>query len=132
MSSVLARTVLPPLCSTTPALLHFNGAYTSVKPVLAGVCVGSTDAWFSVRVVSRVNCTGVSPIAPVLVTSDQPVLAFFCCRLCASVKSTKSPLCSSVQPVCISCVDSCADFRVCFRIGFRLFLGLSCVGVAPP
>ena len=106
--------------------------YTGASPLHRCTIDGLTGAWLSVVVFSRVNCTGVSPIAPVLVTSDQPVLAFFCCRLCASVKSTKSPLCLSVQPVCIPCVDSCAVFRVCFRIGFRLFLGLSCVGVAPP
>jgi hypothetical protein len=80
VSSVLALAVLPPLWTTTPALLHCTSAYTSVKPVIAGVCVGSTGGWFSVRVVSRVNCTSVSPITPVLVTSDQPVVRVLCCR----------------------------------------------------
>ena len=74
MSSVLAQAVLPPLWTTTPALLHCTGAYTSVKPVLAGVCVSSTGALFAVLVVSRVNCTGVFPITPMLISSDQPVL----------------------------------------------------------
>jgi hypothetical protein len=70
----LVLAVLVPLWTTAPALLQCTGVYASVKPVLASVCVGSTGAWFSVLVVSRVNCTGVSPIAPALVSSDHPVL----------------------------------------------------------
>ena len=109
--------------------------YTGASPLHRCTHVDLTGAWISILVISWVNCTGVFQNAPVQVTSDQPAFRFSslgfrllvrctdglilditgltseclcCCRLCASVKPTRCPLCTSVQPVVIYRAVSCA------------------------
>ena len=86
--------------------------------------------------VDFVGSSGVcTPVEPTLFKPLRRInrcVPFFCCRLCLTGLTDAYEFIYVGSTGDIYCACFCPPLRVCFRSCSRLFLGLSCVGVAPP